>query len=91
MNLAIDSTETVTVTAPLEQMSFGYQVEGSGPCDTIRLLGLKLAELERKVHAMVVNRSYTVQEREDSIEAMVKRLKNYMFLLLTVIFLFFHL
>lgn len=76
VNLAIDSTETVTVTAPLEQMSFGYQVEGSGPCDTIRLLGLKLADLERKVHAMVVNRSYTVQEREDSIEAMVKRYKQ---------------
>ena len=76
INLAIDSFETVTVNAPLEQMSFGYKVEGSGACDTIRLLGLKLAELERKVHAMFANRDFTVQEREDSIEAMVKNYKT---------------
>ena len=41
INLAIDSTETVRVTADLKNMSFGYKVEGSGSCDTIRLLCLK--------------------------------------------------
>ena len=29
INLAIDSTETVTVTASMENLSFGYTVEGS--------------------------------------------------------------
>ena len=47
INLAFDSTETVTVEASLPQMSFGYRVEGSGACDTIRLLSLKMAELDK--------------------------------------------
>ena len=49
INLAIDSTETVTVKADLGNMSFGYTVEGSGTCDTIRILSQKLAELEKQV------------------------------------------
>ena len=38
VNLSIDSTETVRVEATLPNMTLGYRVEGSGNCDTIRIL-----------------------------------------------------
>ncbi len=76
VNLAVDSTETVRVEASLQDMSFGYRVEGSGVCDTIRLLSLKLADLERRIKAMANNRDFTLQERSDSIESMIVDYKN---------------
>lgn len=76
INLAIDSTETVTVRAKLPNMSFGYQVEGSGVCDTIRLLSLKLADLERSVLRTANDRHYTMQEREQMIEDLIAQYKD---------------
>ncbi len=76
INLAFDSTETVRVEASLPNMSFGYSVEGSNSCDTIRLLSLKLADLERKVRRVADDRGLTLQERNDSIEAMIVEYKN---------------
>lgn len=76
INLAIDSTETVTVQADLAEMSFGYKVEGSGTCDTIRILGLKLAELEKAVHQVAQNRDLTIEEREERIDTLVARYKE---------------
>ena len=76
INLAFDSTETVRIEASLPNMSFGYSVEGSNTCDTIRLLSLKLADLERKVRRLVDDRSLTLQERNDSIEATIVEYKN---------------
>ena len=76
INLAFDSTETVTVDASLKNMSFGYKVEGSGVCDTIRLLSLKLADLERNIRRVSDDRNYTVQERSDMIEQLIKEYKT---------------
>ena len=76
INLAIDSTETVTVEASLPQMSFGYSVEGSGACDTIRLLCLKMAELERTLRSLSGNRAYTVEEREAKAQELVQQYKH---------------
>ncbi|MBR4644998.1 MAG: AhpC/TSA family protein [Bacteroidaceae bacterium] len=76
INLAFDSTETVTVDASLKNMSFGYKVQGSGVCDTIRLLCLKLAELERKIRQVSDDRNYTIQERSDMIEQFIKDYKT---------------
>ena len=76
INLAIDSTETVTIEATLPQMSFGYSVEGSGACDTIRLLSLKLADLERTLRALATNRSYTVEERNAMAQELVQQYKH---------------
>ncbi len=76
INLAFDSTETVRIEASLPHLSFGYSVEGSGTCDTIRLLSLKLADLERRIRAMADNRDFTLQERNDSIEAMLHTYKD---------------
>lgn len=76
INLAFDSTETVTVDASLKNMSFGYKVEGSGVCDTIRLLCLKLADLERQVRRVSNDRNYTMQERSEMIEHLISDYKT---------------
>jgi len=76
INLGIDSTETVMVTADMKDMSFGYSVEGSGTCDTIRLLCIKLAELERKARRISTDRNYTLQERDSMINSLVEQYKT---------------
>lgn len=76
INLAIDSTETVTVKADMGNMSFGYTVEGSGTCDTIRILSLKLAELEKQVRQVAEDRNFTIQERDEKIDTLVARYKS---------------
>ena len=75
INLAIDSTETIRIKADMQNMSFGYEVEGSGTCDTIRLLCLKLAELEREVRRISADRNFTMQERDSLIEELVDKYK----------------
>lgn len=76
INLSIDSTETVTIKAEWPNMAFGYRVEGSGNCDTIRLLSLRLADLERRVVAMADDRRFTLDERSQNIERMVQAYKD---------------
>ncbi|MBP5393620.1 MAG: DUF4369 domain-containing protein [Bacteroidaceae bacterium] len=75
INLAIDSTETVRIKADLKNMSFGYKVEGSGTCDTIRLLCLKLADLERKARRIAADRNFTIEERDSMIDGLVEAYK----------------
>ena len=76
VNLSIDSTETVSVTASLPAMTLGYHVEGSGNCDTIRLLNLKLATLNNAIQRVADDRSLTLPEREDSMEALIQNYKK---------------
>ena len=76
VNLSIDSTETIRVEASLPQMTLGYRVEGSGNCDTIRILNLMLDTLNRSVQRVADDRSLTLAEREDSIRNMVKAYKT---------------
>ena len=76
INLAIDSTETITVEADLANLSFGYSVKGSGVCDTIKILSLKLAELEKAVRQVAEDRNFTIQERNEQIDTLVARYKN---------------
>jgi len=76
INLGIDSTETVRIKADMKDMSFGYQVEGSGTCDTIRLLCLKLAGLEREARRIADDRNYTLAERDSMIEQLVTQYKT---------------
>ena len=76
INLAIDSTETVTVKADIRDMSFGYTTEGSGACDTIRLLCLKLAGMEREARRISLDRNYTLAERDSMIGSLVEQYKT---------------
>ena len=76
INLAIDSTETVRIKADMKDMSFGYEVEGSGASDTIRLLCLKLADLERDARRISNDRNFTIAERDSLIDLLVERYKT---------------
>ena len=71
VNLAVDSTETIRVEASMENLSFGYRVEGSGASDTIRMLCLRLAQLERDVRRKANDRSLTIDERDRHIRQLV--------------------
>lgn len=76
INLSVDSTETIGIEAQWPNMAFDYKVTGSGDCDTIRLLSLRLANLEKRVTAMEDDRRYTLDEREQNIRRMVKAYKD---------------
>ena len=76
INLSIDSTETIGIEAQWPNMAFDYKVTGSGNCDTIRLLSLRLADLERRVVSMQDNRNFTLEERQQNIEKMVHEYKD---------------
>ena len=76
INLCIDSTETVSIKASKENLAFGYSVEGSGTSDTIRILCLKLADLEREARRISADRNYTIQERDSLIESLVEQYKT---------------
>ena len=76
INLGIDSTETVRIKADIKDMAFGYSVEGSGTCDTIRLLCLKRADLEREARRVATDRNYTLAERDSMIEQLVTQYKT---------------
>ena len=76
INLSIDSTETVAVEASYPNMGTDYTVTGSGPCDTIRLLSLKLWQLDLKTDSIALDRSLTLPQRDDSIRVEILRYKD---------------
>lgn len=76
VNLSVDSTETLRVTATLPQMTLGYKVEGSGNCDTIRILNLMLDTLNRRVIRIADDRTLTLAEREEKIKQVVQDYKS---------------
>lgn len=76
INLVFDSTESVVVEASLPTMSSRYTVEGSGQCDTLRLLAQGLAQLERDVRRTANDRSLTLQGRAAQMDTLVERYKT---------------
>lgn len=76
VNLSIDSTETIGIEASLPNMTLGYSVTGSGNCDTIRLLNLKLDTLNRNIRSVAADRSLTLEEREKKIQDLIHTYKQ---------------
>lgn len=76
INLSVDSTETIGVEAKWPGMAFNYSVSGSGNCDTIRILSQRLANLEHRLVDMQQNRNYTLEERSQLIDRMVRAYKD---------------
>lgn len=76
VNLSIDSTETVRVEARLPQMALGYKVSGSGNCDTIRILALKLDTLTKAIRRVTDDRSLMITEREEQIQQLIDAYKT---------------
>ena len=76
INLSVDSTETIIVKASLPTMSWDYKVEGSGNCDTIRILSQKLGKLNADIRRVADDRSLTIADRESAIQQLVKDYKT---------------
>ncbi len=74
INIAIDSTETVTVKASYPTMATGYEVSGSDDCAKIRELSLMQMQLQASINAVVAAPALGVDAVQDSI---MKMLENY--------------
>lgn len=76
INIAIDSTENVTVKASYPTMSSNYTVEGSEECSKIKELALMQMNLQAQVNAIVSNPNVPYQKEDDSIQSVVNTYKN---------------
>ena len=76
INVAIDSTETVTVKAAFPQMASQYEISGSENCAKIKELALKQMELQRQAIAISSDEALTVDESNDSILKLINRYKE---------------
>ncbi len=76
INIAIDSTETVTVKASYPKMATGYEVTGSENCQKIKELALKQMELQRKAILISSDEALTVDESNDSILGLIRQYKD---------------
>lgn len=76
INIAIDSTETVTVKASYPKMATDYEVTGSENCQKIKELTLKQMELQRKAILISNDEELTVDESNDSILKLISEYKD---------------
>ena len=76
VNIAIDSTETVSVRADYPTMATAYEVDGSAECARIKELALMQNDLQRRVTALGRDAALTPAEARDSLEAMLAAHKD---------------
>lgn len=76
LNLAIDSTETVTIKASLPGMAQNYSVDGSASCEKIRQLALKHSELQQQVFRLEQNSSLMGPVMVDSLQRLLHAYKS---------------
>lgn len=76
INIAIDSTETVSVKAAFPTMALQYEVSGSDNCQKIKELALKQMELQRRAILVSSDEQLTVDESNDSIFNMIRQYKD---------------
>ncbi len=77
INIAIDSTETVTVKASYPTMATGYEVSGSDDCAKIRELSLMQMQLQASINAVVAAPALGVDAVQDSIMKMLESYKQH--------------
>ena len=76
VNLAVDSTESITVKAAYPTMSANYEVSGSEECTKIRDLAYMQLALQRQVTAIANSPTLGVQAVEDSVTKVLEVYKN---------------
>lgn len=76
INIAIDSTENVTVKAAYPTMSYDYSVEGSDECAKIKELAVMQMNLQAQVNALSANPNISYQKELDSISTILAAYKN---------------
>ena len=76
VNLAVDSTESITVKAAYPTMSVNYEVSGSEECAKIRDLAYMQLALQRQVTAIANSPALGVEAVEDSVTKVLEVYKN---------------
>ncbi len=76
VNLAVDSTESITVKATYPTMSANYEVSGSEECTKIRDLAYMQLALQRQVTAIANSPALGVEAVEDSVTKVLEVYKN---------------
>lgn len=76
INVAVDSTEIITVNADFENFSKGYTIEGSENCKKIKELTLMQMELQRQVNSLIKNSGPAYGVTQDSIYKLVNNYKE---------------
>ena len=76
INIAIDSTETVSVKAKMPEMAANYEVSGSEECSKIRTLALKQISLQNTIISLEKNTSLGSDVIADSISKLIDNYKN---------------
>lgn len=67
INLAVDSTETISVEAEFPSMWYDYKVEGSDDCLKIKELALKQMDLQGRINALVQSPQLSVDSTQVAI------------------------
>lgn len=84
INLSVDSTETIQISANYPEMATGYQVKGSDNCEKIRELSIRQIGLLQAAIAIQQAPGISLQQANDSITRLVAAYKedikrNYIF------------
>lgn len=78
INLSVDSTESVRITADYPTMGTVYDVEGSQECLTIKELAVKLVDLQHRVENILNDKGLTLGEQERLAQEEVEEYKKEM-------------
>lgn len=76
INIAVDSTETITVKAQYPQMATQYEVSGSEDCQRIKELSLMQSSLQAQINAIARNPELGAQAAADSVSRIVEAYKT---------------
>ena len=76
INVSIDSTETVTVSAQYPQMASQYEIKGSDNCQKIKELTLMQQDLQARAIRLSNDNTLTAAQFNDTLKAMVDQYKQ---------------
>ena len=76
INVSIDSTETVTVSAQYPQMASQYEIKGSDNCLKIKELTLMQQDLQARAIRLSNDNTLTAAQFNDTLKAMVDQYKQ---------------
>ena len=76
VNLCIDSTEQINVTADYSNMSTDYDIKGSYNCERMKELAFLQMKLENEINGVLAHKSVSNEEKTRIINEKVEHYKN---------------
>ena len=77
INIAIDSTEVISVKAAYPTMASQYEITGSKECEKIKELALMQMGLQAQINTIAQNPTIGIKAVEDSVSRIIETYKNY--------------